>query len=62
FTRLPALDGRGVAAVTVGHQSARIGDAVSALETGVISAANERAAALGARVGAGLRDMLLAMG
>lgn len=54
ITRLPALDDRGVAAVTVSAASARIGDAASALETGVISHTNKLAAELGARVGAQL--------
>jgi hypothetical protein len=55
-TRLPALDARAIPAVTVAHVSARIGDAVSAWETGVISHANAAAAALGARPGVSLRD------
>ena len=58
YSRLPALDARGIAAVTVGHETARIGDARSALETGVISRANEAAAALGAAKGIALRDWL----
>ena len=53
-TRLPALDARGIAAVTVSHASARIGDGRSMWETGVISALNEHArlcrAATGMRV------------
>jgi hypothetical protein len=56
--RLPALDAVGVAAVTVSHESARIGDARSCLETGVISAVNDRAAAAGYRIGEPLLDML----
>jgi hypothetical protein len=47
-TRLAALDQTGVAAVTVSCQSARIGDAQSALQTGVISCTNRTARALGA--------------
>jgi len=50
-TRLPALDERGVAAVTVSHQSARIGDAASAWESGVISCVNRTATAAGLRIG-----------
>lgn len=61
-TRLPALDRIGVAAVTVGHDSARIGDAASAVETGVISAANDTATGLGARVGVALSDWLRGLG
>ena len=58
YTRLPALDLRGIAAVTVGHGTARIGDARSALETGVISAANQAARAAGAAEGMRLSDWL----
>lgn len=57
-TRLPALDERNVGAVTVSHESCRIGDAHSAIETGRISAANERAASLGAKEGMALSDFL----
>ena len=57
--RLPALEVRGVAAVTVSHRSARIGEAASTLETGRISAANAPARALGARAGQGLTAFLL---
>ena len=42
-TRLPALEVQGIAAVTVSCQTARIGDAASALKTGVISAINQTA-------------------
>ncbi len=58
-SRLPALDERGVAAVTVDRDSARIGDAGSALETGVISRVNRRAASLRAREGEALMEWLL---
>ena len=51
LSRLPALDARGVPAATVSAQSARIGDARSLYEDGVISRANDRAAALGAAPG-----------
>ena len=57
--RLAALDTRGIAALTVGSQSARIGDALSAYEDGTISHANRRAAALGARLGDPLRSCLV---
>ena len=50
--RLPALNARGIAGVTVSHLSARIGDARSAWETGRLSFANQKAAAMGAQ-----RDM-----
>jgi uncharacterized protein YunC (DUF1805 family) len=64
-SRLPALDARDIAAATVAAMSARIGDARSTYEDGVISRVNTRAAALGLRKGmtarafvAGLRRAL----
>ncbi len=57
-TRLPALDRTGVAAVTVSHLSARIGDALSALQTGRISRCNRAAARLGLEVGSDLKAVL----
>jgi hypothetical protein len=50
-TRLPALDARGIAAGTVAASSARIGDARSTYEDGVLTRVNRRAAALGIRAG-----------
>lgn len=49
--RLPALEARGIAAATVAAQSARIGDARSTWQDGVLSAANLQARALGAHPG-----------
>src|SRR5579863_7637994 len=46
-SRLPALDRRGIAAATVSAASARIGDARSTYEDGVLSRVNAQAAALG---------------
>jgi uncharacterized protein YunC (DUF1805 family) len=46
-SRLPALDRRGVAAATVSAASARIGDARSTYEDGVLSRVNRSAASLG---------------
>lgn len=57
-SRLPVLAERGIAAVAVGADTARIGDARSALATGRISVVNERAAELGAEAGQPLRDWL----
>jgi hypothetical protein len=57
-SRLPALDRRGIAAVTVDAMSARIGDARSSWETGIISACNETAKRLGAREGMVLKPFL----
>ncbi|SBV97284.1 conserved exported hypothetical protein [uncultured delta proteobacterium] len=50
-TRLPALDERNIAGITVSSSSARIGDAVSSYEDGVISAVNATAARYGAKAG-----------
>jgi len=58
ITRLAALDQRGIAAVTVSAASARIGDARSSWETGLVSAWNETAATYGARKGMKLRAFL----
>ena len=48
---LPMLDSDGIAAATVAADSACIGDAQSTLTQGIISAVNETAYRLGARVG-----------
>jgi uncharacterized protein YunC (DUF1805 family) len=58
ITRLPALDGRGIAGLTVSAQSARIGDAQSTLDDGQISHVNAIAAARGARPGMALKPVL----
>jgi hypothetical protein len=55
FTRLPVLDARGIAAATVDYRSARIGDARSMWECGVISRVNAAMAALGAGDGTTVR-------
>jgi hypothetical protein len=57
-TRLPALDGRGIPAFTVGAFSARIGDARSIFADGVVSCVNETAARLDAHVGQPARAVL----
>jgi hypothetical protein len=56
---LAALQQAGMPACTVGHDSARIGEAASTLATGVLSFANDAAATLGARPGRSLREWLL---
>lgn len=48
---LPLLQAHGMAAVAVAHDSARIGEAGSTLNDGVVSSVNAAAAALGARCG-----------
>ncbi|WP_298825295.1 hypothetical protein [uncultured Piscinibacter sp.] len=55
---LALLQSHGIAACTVSHDSARIGEAGSTYEDGVISHANGAAAALGAAAGARLKDWL----
>lgn len=59
ISRLPALDRRGIAAFTVAAASARIGEARSSFEDGVVSRANDCAIRLGARPGMPARDVLV---
>ena len=56
YARLPVLDARGVAAATVSHNTARIGDGRSTYNTGVISRINEAARRLELREGMSARD------
>lgn len=56
ISRLPVLDARGIAGVTVAADSARIGQARSAWQSGVLSHVNQRAALLGARAGQSVQD------
>ncbi len=58
ITRLPALDRRGIAAATVAATSARIGDARSTYEDGIVSRFNSRAAALGIAKGVSAREFV----
>lgn len=55
---LAMMQAEGLAALTVAHTSARIGEARSTLEDGVVSHANAAAAALGVRPGQRLRELL----
>ena len=57
ITRLPELDRRGIAAVTVSSSTARIGDGRS-MHNALISHANMQASQAGARVGERLRDWI----
>jgi len=57
-TRLPALDARGIAAGTVAAASARIGDARSTYEDGILTRINSRAAALGIAAGMAAREFV----
>jgi hypothetical protein len=55
---LELLQADGMAAATVAHTSARIGEAADSWAHGVVSHLNAAAAALGLRVGDGLADRL----
>jgi len=57
--RLAPLDARGIAAVTVSHARARIGDARSTLHHGIVTHANACAAAMGIKPGMALRDVVM---
>ncbi|MGE8641393.1 MAG: hypothetical protein ACN6PR_22230, partial [Achromobacter sp.] len=59
--RLPLLQQRGIAALTVSAYSARIGDARSCYDEGMISCANARARELGCRVGTPLKTFIDAL-
>ena len=56
LTRLPALDERGIAGITLDCMTCRIGDAASAYATGIVSAVNVRAQELGVEVGMAAQD------
>lgn len=56
WSRLAALDARGIAAATVGCDSARIGVGLSTYETGVLSHVNESARRLDLREGMACRE------
>lgn len=58
ISRLPVLAERSIPAVTVRADSARIGDARSAWETGTVSHVNNAAAALGVAEGTDLRSFV----
>ena len=55
---LPFLQAQGLAACTVSHDSARIGEAASTLADGVISHANPLAVSVGVRPGQRCRDLV----
>ena len=57
-TRLPALDARGIPAATVAAASARIGDARSTYEDGILTRVNPCAAALGIAPGIAAREFV----
>ncbi|MGI4799581.1 MAG: hypothetical protein ACRYG8_37205 [Janthinobacterium lividum] len=55
---LAMLEARGVPGATVGHNTARIGDARDMWESGIVSCVNKQAAAMGLAVGESLHDRL----
>jgi hypothetical protein len=57
-SRLPALDARGIPAATVSASTARIGDARSTYEDGIISRVNTSAAERGLRAGITAREFV----
>lgn len=58
---LAMLEARGVPGATVGHETARIGDAADMWDSGVLSRVNGSAAALGLEAGQRLRSTLEAL-
>jgi uncharacterized protein YunC (DUF1805 family) len=54
--RLPVLDGRRIPAAAVAAQSACIGDGASTFRDGIISAVNQMAETMGARIGMSARE------
>jgi hypothetical protein len=61
FSRLAALDARGIAGATVDAASARIGEAMSTWTDGIVSAVNHTAARMGGRVGQSCREFVAAV-
>jgi len=61
ISRLPALEARGIAGGCVAAESARIGDAMSTWNDGVMSALNPLAASRGGRIGQSARDFVAAL-
>jgi hypothetical protein len=57
-TRLPALEARGIAAGTVAAASARIGDARSTYEDGILTRINPRASTFGIAPGMSAREFV----
>ena len=58
ISRLPALNARGIVAATVSAVSARIGDARSTYEDGIISRVNARGVEFGLREGISAREFV----
>lgn len=58
YSRLPALEARGIAAATVSAWSARIGDAQSTFDDGWVTCVNEQARKAGGEVGLSCRELV----
>jgi hypothetical protein len=58
YSRLPALDARGIAAATVSAWSARIGDAQSTFDDGWVTCVNEHARKAGGEIGLSCRELV----
>jgi hypothetical protein len=58
YSRLPALDARGIAAATVSAWSARIGDAQSTFDDGWVTCVNEQARKAGGEIGLSCRELV----
>jgi hypothetical protein len=58
IARLPVLEARGIAGVTVSAWSARIGDGQSTYHDGFITAVNARARACGGEIGISAKEMV----
>lgn len=61
ISRLPALQARGIAGACVSAFSARIGDGMSTLDDGFVSALNDRARSFGGAIGQDCRAFVAAM-
>lgn len=61
ISRLPALDARGIAGATVSHDSARIGDARSTYEDGIVTHLNKTAIRMGGEAGMTAKALVAAI-
>ncbi len=61
ISRLPALDARGIAGATVSHDSARIGDARSTYEDGIVTHLNDTAIGMGGESGMSAKALVAAI-
>lgn len=61
ISRLPALEARGIAGATVSHDSARIGDARSTYEDGIVTHLNDTAVHMGGGAGMTAKALIAAI-